>query len=228
MSSSTKNKVFLLLACMIVCVHMPAHGQDRERLIEKIPWKTEPIKIQKLKAKAGDIEIGRKFVDDENWLYDLKAIVKNTSNKVVTRIELQLSFPRPANSKESPTYMVSMIYGGDPSDKDFDAMMEVQPGQAAEVKLVNSNIPLIKKDLADLGYPQPVTHAELKIESVTFIDGSMWSNDLILYPDPGLKPTNPRLLSQTAADWLLPALTPHYSKTIAAAAAVADDTDEWY
>jgi hypothetical protein len=153
-------------------------------LIGKISWKTEPVKIQKLHAKRGEIEIGKKFDEDEDWLNDLKAIVRNTSNKVVTRIELQLSFPRPAGSKESPTYVVSMIYGTDPSDKDFDALKEVQPGQVAEVKLVNSNIPLIKKDLADLGYPQPVTHAELKIESVTFIDGSMWSNDLILYPDP--------------------------------------------
>jgi hypothetical protein len=158
-------------------------------LIGKISWKAEPIKIQKLQAKGGEIEIGKKFDEDEDWLRDLKAIVKNTSNKVVTRIELQLSFPRPAHEKESPTYVVSMIYGADPSDKDFDALKEVQPGQIAEVKLVTSNIPLIKKDLADLGYPQPVTHAELKTESVTFIDGSMWSNDLILYPDP-LNPKN--------------------------------------
>lgn len=194
MSLPITIKAFLLLACVVVCFQVSAKGQARERLIGKISWKTEPIKIQKLQAKSGEIEIGKKFVEDEDWLIDLNAIVKNTSKKVITRIELRLSFPRPAEAKEVPTYVVSMIYGTDPSDKDFDALKEVQPGQVAEVKLINSNIPFMKKDLVDLGYPQPVTHAELKIESVTFIDGSMWSNDMIFYPDS----SNPKNNNQPA------------------------------
>lgn len=176
------TKTFVLVGAFF-CFQIPATGQVQERLIGKIPWKAEPVKIQKLGTKGNEIEIGKKFVEDDDWLNDLKATVKNTSNKVITRIEFQLSFPRPSGS-ESPTYVVSMIYGTDPSDKDFDNLKEVRPGEVAEVKLVQSNVPLIKKDLADLGYPQPVTHAELKLESVTFIDGSMWSSDMIFYPDP--------------------------------------------
>ena len=59
-------------------------------------------------------------------------------------------------------------------------------------------MPLIKTHLKSLGYPERITNAQIKVESVTFVDGSVWNGGDILYPDPSdpkkkINPTLPRI-----------------------------------
>jgi len=119
------------------------------------------------------IETGKKFAGDDDWLDGLKVTVKNTSDKVITRIAIGLSFPRNSGAADETTYLVEMMYGNDPADENFDVLKQVNPGATAEVMMIKSNVPIIKQDLKQLGYPDPIFRAQLKIQSVTFIDGSM-------------------------------------------------------
>ena len=50
--------------------------------------------------------------------------------------------------------------------------------------MLDVNLPFIKIDLEKLGYPDRVTRAEIRVDSVTFSDGSMWIGDEMLYPEP--------------------------------------------
>lgn len=43
---------------------------------------------------------------------------------------------------------------------------------------------LIKTHLKELGYPEKITSAQITVDLVTFIDGSQWAGDVMLYPDP--------------------------------------------
>lgn len=163
---------------------MAIYGQTRERLIEKLSWRTEPINIQKVESNGHSIEVGKMFLESDEWLDDLKVTEKNNSDKVITRIVLKLSFPRSADApKDASTYFISLICGADPADKEFDPLKQLSPGATAEIAMIKSNVPIIKEDLINLGYAPPVAKAQLKIDTVTFIDGSMWSADTILYPD---------------------------------------------
>jgi hypothetical protein len=183
-----------MLVFVIAAAQGSLYSQNQDRQIDKVSWRTEPIKIQKLATKGRNIELKKKFTEGDDWLDGLKVTVKNTSDKVITRIVIQLSFPKPGASDDEPTYFVMMMYGHDPADEEFDPMKQVAPGSSAEVSLVRSNVPIIKQDLKQLGYADPVSRARLKLESVTFIDGSMWAGDTILYSDPGnpKKKINPR------------------------------------
>jgi hypothetical protein len=159
--------------------------QEQERLIDKETWRNEPIKILKLKTRGKAIELGKKFSEGDDWLRGLTASVENISDKLVSRIELHLSFPRPkgTDSEETPEYLVSMIYGKEPSP-DADNQKQVLPGESVDVKLLEANLPFIKTDLKNLGYPEKITHAQIMVNSVTFSDGTMWAGGIILYPDP--------------------------------------------
>jgi hypothetical protein len=186
------------LLFIFVCLQSALYAQAQDRMIEKISWRAEPIKIQKLETRGRPIEMGKKFAEDDDWLDGLKVTVKNTSDKVITRIVMGLTFPRPSGSSDEATYLVEMMYGNDPADETFDVLKQVNPGATAEVKMIKSNVPIIKQDLKQLGYPDPILRAQLKVQSVTFIDGSMWQGDTIFYPDPKnpRNKMNPRHLMQ--------------------------------
>jgi hypothetical protein len=60
----------------------------------------------------------------------------------------------------------------------------ILPGERAEIKLLESNLASIKEDLEKLGYGQIIKHAQILVRSVTFVDGSEWMGDEMLYPNP--------------------------------------------
>ncbi len=114
------GSIFLKLTGVIVFLPAIGFAQGQERVIDKISWRAEPIKVVKLKTKGKPIELGKKFSEEDDWLKGLTATVQNVSNKAIARIELDLAFPRPqGSSEEIPTYMAPMVYGQDPSDPSF-------------------------------------------------------------------------------------------------------------
>lgn len=186
----SSGSLFLKLLGVIVFIPAIGFAQGQERIIDKISWRTEPIKILKLRTKDKAIELGKKFSEEDDWLKGLTVTVENVSNKLISRIELNLSFPRPeGSSEEIPTYTVRMIYGREPSDtSEAEAQKQVLPGESVDVKLLEVNLPFIKEDLEKLGYPEKITRAQIMVDTVTFSDGAMWGGDEMLYPDP----TNPK------------------------------------
>lgn len=194
MFSSTLKGKFLLAALIFACQTI-AFSQS-ERVVDKLSWQSEPVKMQKIKSNGTNVELGKKFRSEKDWLNGFMVNVQNTSNKAIARIEINLSFPRGTKaSPDVPTYSVPMTYGLDPSDADFASQSLLLPGGVAEVKLQPANIPAIREDLVILKYPEEVTHVRLMLKSVTFSDGSMWAADEILFPDPAdpKQKVNPRL-----------------------------------
>ena len=176
-------------------------GQVPLRLIDKITWRSEPIKIRNIQTAGGQIvQLGKRFSAEGEWLKGLTVTVENVSTKAIARIELNLAFPRaPGASSEAPTYMVGMFFGLDPSDPAYtESQKPAFPSESVELQLPDANLPTIKTDLKTLGYSENISHAQLRVESVTFLDGSTWAGDEILFPDPK-NPTrkiNPRLQRQ--------------------------------
>src|SRR5918911_580929 len=191
MFSFNIGKMFLKLISVIMFLPVIGLAQGQGRVIDKISWRHEPVEIVKLKTKGKAIELGQTFLEDDDWLKGLMATVKNISDKPVSRIELDLSFPRlEGPSEETPTFSEKMIYGRDPSDaSEAEPQKQVLPGESVDVKLLEANLPFIKSALEELGYPEKITRVRIMVESVTFSDGTMWAGgDTILYPDP----TNPK------------------------------------
>jgi hypothetical protein len=188
-STAVAKALVVLLAFLMFRV--TGFAQGVERMIDKVSWRNEPIQMVKLKTKNKSIALGRKFSEDDDWLRGLTVTVQNVSNKAIARIDIQLSFPRPAGgtSPETAIYIIGMGYGKDPVNVAANEVLKVVlPGETVDVKLLEVNVPSIKEDLEKLGYEQPIKHAQVMIRSVIFVDGSEWAGDYILYPNPN----NPR------------------------------------
>lgn len=122
-----------------------------------------------------------------DWLKGLTVTVANISNKGIARIELELTFPRAGGglSPEIPVLIAPLSYSRDPSDVlPPESLKVLLPGETVDVALLDANLPFIEQDLKRLGYPEKITHARIRVNSVTFIDGSEWAGDVMLYPDP--------------------------------------------
>lgn len=203
---SLLNNIRLLVkfvSVLVFCLPATVLGQGSLRIIDKTTWRSEPIRIQKLRSGGKVIELGKRFYAEGEWLHGLTVIVENVSNKAIARIELNLAFPRAkGSSPEIPTYIVRMIYGLDPADPSYiDTQKPVLPGESAQLLLPDANLPIIKTDLETLGYPENTSHAQIRVDSVTFLDGSTWAGDEILFPDPKnpMRKINPRLQRQIPA-----------------------------
>jgi hypothetical protein len=187
----------LLLALMAIMT-LPAivSAQEQERHIEKLSWRTEPIKILTLKTKNKTVELDKKFSEEDDWLRGFTVSVQNVFDKAIAHIELSLFFPPPKGSApDKPTLVVPMIYGKDPALISPSEVPElVLPGESVDIKLLEENLPGIKEDMENLGYGRMIKQAQIMVRSVTFVDGSEWRGDQILYPDPNnpKKKINPK------------------------------------
>ena len=137
------------IIALITCLPVVVVPQGLQRLIDKTSWRSEPIRIQKLRTSAKEIELGKRFSGESDWLKGLTVTVQNVSSKAIARIELNLAFPRPAGtSSQVTTYVVRMIYGLEPSDPSYTQTQKpVLSGESADVVLPDVNIPLIKDRL---------------------------------------------------------------------------------
>jgi hypothetical protein len=180
------GKILPKVFVVVMLLQFVVLAQKEERLIDKESWPFEPIKIVRLKNnKYTRIELGKSLEQEDDWLTGLTVTVQNASNKAIARMVLELGFPRAEGpSSDQPTYVVDMIYGRDPADSTTEVLELVQPNERAEIRLPEANLPLMKADLKTLGYTGHILRARIKIGSVTFVDGSMWSAGELFYPDP--------------------------------------------
>jgi hypothetical protein len=189
--TQNKHKSFrvqvFLFAIIGICFSIPiiTLGQSQERLINKLSWKNEPIEVIGLKSKGKNIELRKSFLEDEDWLRGFTVTVKNVSNKPISRIEIDLSFPRPRGTpKNVPTYGTTLVYGRDPSDEDARLFRPILPGEIADVSLPDYNLPFLREDLMKLGYPPNVTLGQIVFQQVTFSDGTAWMGTDVFVPNP--------------------------------------------
>src|SRR5712671_7399492 len=112
MSFSDVTGSILKIGAVLMVLSMTGFSQKQERSIDKMSWRTEPIRIVKLTAKDRIIVLRKQFIDDDDWLKGLTVTVQNVSEKAIARIDLHLSFPRPGGGTEQkPNYSLSMAYG---------------------------------------------------------------------------------------------------------------------
>ena len=181
---------FVRIIVLVALTSTIGFSQREERSIDKVSSRFEPVQVVKLKFKEKPVEFGQALMDDDDdWFKGQTVTIKNVTDQAIARIELQLTFPR-----EEQPYVVFMHYGKDPAERDAAAVKQVLPDETVDIKLNELNVPVIQRTLRRLGYPQKIGRAQIQVRSVTFADGSMWSGDLMLYPDPA-QPTrkiNPR------------------------------------
>ena len=187
MKLSELFRIVVRVVSALACFQLAAFAQSENRVIDKLSWSHEPIKVIKIKTKNKTPSLGQPFGEDDDWLRGFTITVENISDKAIARVEFELAFTRNRNglgTDDHPNYEVSMRYGLDPADPGFQNLQSILPGRSIDIKLNELNLPIILRDLKDLGYPEKTRYVRIILNSVTFVDGTQWIVNRIRYPDP--------------------------------------------
>lgn len=88
--------------------------EEKVRIVTKKPWRVEPVTIISAKTKKkGNVELGKAFVEDDDWLDGFSIAVLNDWYKVVTAVAVEITFRRePGDTR--PPFATELNFGPSP------------------------------------------------------------------------------------------------------------------
>ena len=80
-----------------------AKNQQPDRIVVNKHWPTEPLKIVNVKTKHKlDLELGKPFIEDEDWVDGFTVKVLNSYYKTVTTATISMVFSREPGDTRHP------------------------------------------------------------------------------------------------------------------------------
>lgn len=163
-----------------------ANTQQPDRIVVRKPWPVEPVKVVAVKTKNKvNVEIGKAFVEDDDWLDGFTVKVVNNYHKIVTVMTISMVFRREPGDIRPP-FAWNLHFGPSamtPEYKDRDPNKVVKAGETLELGVSPEDYKLIKAAFEETGYPTKIKRVELVVREVGFEDGSVlysgtfWSQD---------------------------------------------------
>lgn len=159
---------------------------QNERTLTRSLWRNEPVEISEVKQQKGSIEFGRAFTDDDDWLKGLTLSVKNTSNKDIVFIGVELTlFNKEAGYEHRTPVGFPFSYDARSGISDGpNGDHPIRPGESVEVSLSDENHELLKELLLKANYPLKFHRVDLRVDCVIFADGVMWYKASSFIRDP--------------------------------------------
>lgn len=154
-------------------------SQDKQRSVEKLWRKTAPLRVGTIKTKKGEVLLGKKFADNDEWFQGLSVVLENISGKTITYIGAGFLFPRQVGDvgKVPPLYK-SLSYGLHPDAPEESAInnqpLALKPGESIAVTLFDPNFLEVKNDLTQLEYTYSIKTIKFNLQEVYFDDGTSW------------------------------------------------------
>lgn len=166
---------------------------QRERTVVRKPWRVEPVKVVAAKTKKkANIEIGKTFDDDDDWLEGFTITVINNSVKIVTALTIEMVFPRePGDTRRK--FIQPIHFGPSPSGPEYvyrNPNKVIKVGKTGDLQIEPENYKSMRGFLQKLGYPNSIKRVELVIREVGFEDGSMLHTGTWYVQDPS-NPNDP-------------------------------------
>ena len=168
-------------------VNSSAGNQQRERLVTKKRWRLEPVKVVTVKTKhKTDVEIGKAFNEEDDWLDGFTVTVSNNYDKTVTAMSILLVFRREAGDTR-PAFAWSLRFGPSPRTPEYnqrDRTKTIEPGQTHELRITPQNYETLRRGFRDAGYTGPIRLVEVEVKEVGFEDGSVIYSGMLYVQDP--------------------------------------------
>lgn len=150
-------------------------GQQHVRKLKDRLWKNEPVKVIAVTGKGGrSIAMGENHLAEDDWLRDLTISLKNTSNKDILFVELELHFLRPKESPDATITAFPIIFGTPPK-LTKEQSPRLLPGESWSVSLSDEEYAGMEKMLTKSGNLSSIKEVEIITREVLFADKSKWS-----------------------------------------------------
>ena len=170
-----------------------AKSPQQERTVARKPWPVEPVRVVAVKTKKKEnIETGRAFDADDDWLEDFTVTVANNSDKTVTAMTISMVFRRESGDTRPP-FAWNLHFGPSPNSSEYiyrDPNKVIKVGKTADLHLSPQNYESLKSGLEQTGYSNSIKRVELVIREVGFEDGSMLYSGTLYLQDPA-NPNDP-------------------------------------
>ena len=164
-----------------------ANTQQPDRIVIRKPWPVEPVKVVAVKTKnKANIEIGKAFVEDDDWLDGFTVKVVNNYHKTVTAMTVSMVFRREPGDLRPPLGW-ELHFGPSamtPEYKDRDPNKVVKAGEIVELGVSPADYMLLKTTFEETGYPTKIKRVELVVSEVGFEDGSVLRGGTFFLQDP--------------------------------------------
>lgn len=148
-----------------------AFTQKKEKTIRHRRFPVEPVRIIRVNNKRQTLALGRKFFEEDDWLQGLTISLKNTSDKTITFIGIELHFIKPGAPENEPIYAHQLFY--DTKDR---SQAPIVPGRRVQIKLTDEDFEAINQLLKRDNYPAGATEVEVIVDEVQFNDKSSWKS----------------------------------------------------
>src|SRR6266403_5625060 len=159
----------------------------RERTVVRKPWRIEPVKVIAAKNKKnGNIEIGKAFDDDDDWLDGFTVTVVNNYDKTVTAMVIDMVFRRDPGDTRPPLGW-PVYFGPHPSSPEYlhrDPNKIIKVGETADLSLSPEDYKWLMVFLKQNDFPVSIGRVEMVISDVGFEDGSLLHRGTFFLQDP--------------------------------------------
>lgn len=152
-------------------------------------WPNEPIEIVNIRIKGKLLELNprnktTKLKGDDDWLRGFSVKLKNTSNKPIIYLDINVWFTEPKTPE--PILVYSLTYGDPPLPKNAKKTIPLMPGEETELSISDKSYEQVKFQLESTAKPSITTakKAGIVIQSAYFNDDTGWSTGVMLRRDP--------------------------------------------
>ena len=147
----------------------------------------EPVTVVGVKTKnKANVDIGKAFDEDDDWLDGFTVTVANNYDKTVTAMTIEMVFRRePGDSR--PPFGYPLHFGPSPDGPEYiyrDPNKVIKVGKTADLRFSPQNYQSLKRGLEKTGYQYSIKRVELEIKEVGFEDGSMLYSGTLYLQDP--------------------------------------------
>ncbi|HYW74154.1 MAG TPA: hypothetical protein VE961_24235 [Pyrinomonadaceae bacterium] len=146
----------------------------RKTVIRPVTWSKEPVEIA-IKHRGVLITPNQEFDADANWVSNLVVKITNKSNKAISFIDLDLTFPETRPFLGGRVALHEIMLGLEPESKEARAPLRLLPNESVEVAL-SGRVDRLKALMDD---KQPglegVKQILIRLQQVLFEDGILYS-----------------------------------------------------
>lgn len=182
--SISLQQMFLVTFVILMILSFTRESNAQKRVISHSLYNIKDIvEITEIRVKGKVITLSEPFIANDNWLEDLLVKVKNTTNKPVAYITVELSFPE--TKVGEGTLGWSITYGKKPDlGKSLPSSDLVEPQKIVDLRISKDDYMQLQEFVKERISATDISNVFIRVRELIFADGVRWINGYLVRRDP--------------------------------------------
>lgn len=161
-------------------------AQNKKRNVENGEYQHTPLHIQKMKIRGKEVDLGKDFDEEDDWLKTLSFQLMNISSKPIIYISAYIEFTETRDTRSTLAHRIVFGSRPDPSlSTSNDKSLLLIPGDVTTYSMSEKSFANIEGLLGTRGYTVAKIHRfRIRIDEVYFLDQTRWAIGHDYEPDP--------------------------------------------